>query len=39
MKDGMGLIPTLLLGAKTVPVQCGQEQEKASCNQHNLKIV
>lgn len=39
VKDGMGLISTSLLGAKIIPAQCGQEQEKAPCNQHNLEIV
>lgn len=39
VKDGMGLIPTPLLGAKIIPVQRGQKWEKASCNQHNLETV
>lgn len=34
-----GSDPSPVLGARTSPVQRGQEQGKASCNQQHLEIV
>lgn len=31
--------PNPVLGTRTGPVQCGQELEKASCDQHSLEIM